>query len=91
MICSILHIVNTERVIKLKKIKVGTGFRYFKNKAGITHRELSGLLGYKNTSSVQQIAYIEGCNTVLVDKLAHAFGVTPAEFIEQCTVEEVKK
>lgn len=72
---------------KIKTVVVGKGFLYFKNKQDVTYNSIADAIGYGDSSAAQQITYKSSCNTTLIEKLAHVFGVTPAEFIEQCTVE----
>ena len=71
----------------MKIIKVGTGLRFFKKEQGLTYREISIRLNIDYVSSVQKMADSNAANTTTVENLAHAFGVTPAEFIDKCTVE----
>ena len=71
----------------MKKIIIGKGFLYFKEKQDMKYKDMKEALGYGESSTAQAISYKTSCNTALIEKLAHVFGVTPAEFIEQCTVE----
>lgn len=77
--------------IKVKKIFIGKGVAYYKNKQALKWKEIQEKLGYETIAATQKLISKEGGTLALAVSLAHAFGVTPAEFIEQCTVEEVKK
>ena len=71
----------------MKIIKVGTGLRFFKKEQGLTYKEIGIRLNVDYVASVQRMADSHAANTTTVERLAHAFGVTPAEFIDKCTVE----
>tara|TARA_R110000824_G_scaffold205804_1_gene390729 strand:+ start:3661 stop:3885 length:225 start_codon:yes stop_codon:yes gene_type:complete len=71
----------------LKTTIIGKGVIYFKKKQSLKWKEIQSMLNYKSTISTGNLIQVKSGSTNLTDKLAHIFGVTPAEFIEQCTTE----
>ena len=71
----------------MKKIIIGKGVAYYKKAQCLKWKDIRDKLEYKTLAATQRIVNKNSGTTALVDRLAHAFGVSPAEFIEQCTTE----
>ena len=71
----------------MKATNIGKGVIHFKKKQSLKWKEIQEILNYKSAAATGNLTQLTSGSTNLVDKLAHAFGVTPSEFVEQCTVE----